>query len=317
MKVHDIHTVAVIGSGTMGHAIAMEFAIYGLQVHLIDINDKAVAQGLDAIRQDLEQFKEHDLIGNQSQEDVFARISTFTTIAEGVTGAQYVSESVAEKLDVKQSVWREVEQAISPDAILTTNTSGLSPSTIAEVLSARERFVVAHYWNPAHLMPLVEVVPAEHTSQETVDTTVEFLRMVGKKAYPLKKECLGFVGNRIQMAVIREALNIVSSGIADASDVDEIVKYSLGRRWNVLGPIISADLGGLDIFEGVSSYLLADLDNSTKPNPLLHQKVTEGKLGNKTGSGFYEWSGDDGKRIVETRNNQLIAALESDKKIQE
>ncbi|MFD0704790.1 3-hydroxyacyl-CoA dehydrogenase family protein [Alloscardovia venturai] len=312
MRVEDIKTVAAIGAGTMGHSIAMEFAVHGYNVHLIDMSEDALSHGLDMIRHDAVELSEHHLIAGQNIDDILARITTFTSISNGVHDVQYVTESVAEKLEIKQSIWKQVEENAPQDAIFTTNTSGLSPSAIAEVLKTPHRFVVAHYWNPAHLMPLVEVVPSRSTSQDTVDTTVAFLRTVGKKAYPLKRECLGFVGNRIQMAVIREALNIVSRDIATAEDVDNIIKYSLGRRWSILGPIISADLGGLDIFESVSEYLLQDADNSTTPNQLLAEKVRRGELGNKTGRGFYDWNGDEGIQTVAHRDEQLMKFLERD-----
>lgn len=197
---------------------------------------------------------------------------------------------------------------------MATNTSGLSPTALQSVLQHPERFVVAHFWNPAQLMPLVEVVPGKKTTQETVDITVKLMNKVGKHAVPLKKEALGFVGNRIQLAVLREAFHIIDKGIASPEAVDDIVKYSLGRRWNLVGPVASADLGGLDVFKNISSYLYADLANETGTDPALAKKVSQNELGLKTGKGFFDWQGDAGKKIVKQRDQALLDQLKDDQK---
>ena len=282
MRIEDMTTVGAIGSGTMGHAIALEFAIHGYQVHLVDQSDRLLDHGLDLIRADASEFASHGLLKEgEDVDDVLSRVSPFTDYHEALAGVGYVTESVAENMDVKHEVWLKAEEAASTDAIFATNTSGLSPTKIASVLAHPERFLVAHYWNPAHPMPLVEVVP-------------------------------GFVGNRIQMAVLREAFHIVEEGIASAEDVDAIVKYSLGRRWSILGPIASADLGGLDVFAAVSSYLFKDMDNGVDTPALLAEKVKEGHLGNKTGQGFYAWAGQEGAKTVARRDEELMEALVRD-----
>ncbi|MBA1435314.1 3-hydroxyacyl-CoA dehydrogenase family protein, partial [Bombilactobacillus bombi] len=212
-----------------------------------------------------------------------------TDYQEALFNADFVIESVIEDLEIKKQVWQQVEAEVSPTAILATNTSGLSPTAIQEVLKMPERFVVAHFWNPAQLMPLVEVVPGQKTAIETVNITVALINKIGKHAVSLKKEALGFVGNRIQLAVLREAFNIINSQIASPKAVDEIVKYSLGRRWSLVGPIASADLGGLDVFKNISSYLYADLGAEQKTDPLLTKMVADNKLGLKSGEGFFDW----------------------------
>ncbi|BAR07027.1 3-hydroxybutyryl-CoA dehydrogenase [Scardovia inopinata JCM 12537] len=302
----------------MGHATALEFAVHGYDVNLIDLSDQALAKGMDLIRRDLDELYQHGLLmKEETRDDVLERFSLFTDLAAGVKDADYITESVAENLEVKKDLWKAVEEAAAADAIFTTNTSGLSPTAIADVLEKPDRFVVAHYWNPAHLMPLVEVVPGRYTSEQTVNTTVDLLTAIGKKPARLHRESPGFVGNRIQMAVIREALHIVEEGIASVEDVDTIVTYSLGRRWNILGPIISADLGGLDIFYKISTYLPQDLDNSTEPNKLLADKVAEGDLGSKSGQGFYRWTGQKGAETIARRDEELMKALVSDRQEEE
>lgn len=309
----EIQTIANIGSGTMGHATALQFAVAGYPVRLIDQTQELLDAGMSRIHADAKSFGEAGLLASgETVDDVLARISTHTDYESGVKDADFIIESIVEKLEVKQQVWREVEQYAPGEAIFATNTSGLSPTAIQSVLQHPERFVVAHFWNPAHLMPLVEVVPGKSTSGETVDETFELMRRIGKKPAKIAKESLGFVGNRLQLAVLREAFNIMNEGIADAETIDTVVKYSLGRRWNLVGPVASADLGGLDVFYNISTYLFNDMDNSTEPSPLLESKVAGGELGAKTGRGFYEWTGESGKNLIRERDRRLLQALAED-----
>lgn len=311
--VEDIKTIANVGTGTMGHAIALQFALAGYPVHLVGRGEASLDKSMKAIRSDAEDFAEAGLLkAGDTVDTVLARITGYADYASGVADVDFVIESVAENLDIKKSVWAEVEHAAPKDAILSTNTSGLSPTALQSVMGHPERFVVAHFWNPAQLMPLVEVVPGEKTDPKVVDITFDLMAKIGKKPAKIKKESLGFVGNRLQLAVLREAFHIVQQGIADAATVDDVMKYSLGRRWNLVGPIASIDLGGLDVFYNISTYLFDDMDNGTCPSPLLAEKVKEGNLGAKTGQGFFSWQGEDGKRIIETRNKALLRALKDD-----
>jgi len=174
--------------------------------------------------------------------------------------------------------------------------------------------VVAHFWNPPHLVPLVEVVPGKYTAQETVDVTWALMEKIGKKPVALKREALGFIGNRLQLALLREALYIVQEGIATPEAVDATVRYSLGRRYGVTGPLESADLGGLDIFQNISGYLYKDLCNDPVSSPLLAETVARGDLGAKTGKGFYDWTSPEvlGK-LKKQREAVLIDWLQKDK----
>ena len=289
--VDDIKTIANVGTGTMGHAITLQFALAGYPVHLVGRGEASLEKAMKAIRSDAEDFAEAGLLKDGDTLDaVLARITGYADYASGVADVDFVIESVAENLDIKKSVWVEVEHAAPKDAILSTNTSGLSPTALQSVMGHPERFVVAHFWNPAQLMPLVEVVPGEKTDPKVVDITFDLMAKIGKKPAKIKKESLGFVGNRLQLAVLREAFYIVQQGIADAATVDDVMKYSLGRRWN----------------------LVDDMDNGTGPSPLLAEKVREGNLGAKTGQGFFSWQGEDGKRIIESRNKALLRALKND-----
>lgn len=295
----------------MGHATALQFAMAGYPVRLYDHQQAGLQRGQKAIEHDLATFEQAGLLTDQPDE-ILKRITYTTDMKQGCQDTDFVIESIVEDQQVKQQVWQELEQLVGPETVLATNTSGLSPTALQSVLKRPARFVVAHFWNPAQLMPLVEVVPGKQTSQATVDLTVALMNKIGKHAVPLKKEALGFVGNRIQLAVLREAFHIVDEGIASPEAVDDIIKYSLGRRLNLVGPIASADLGGLDVFKNISSYLYADLANATGTDPTLEKMVDHGKLGLKSGQGFYDWQGDAGQQVVADRDAALLNQLKHD-----
>ena len=308
-----IHTIGNLGTGTMGCGTALQFAMAGYDVHLIGRSQDSLDVAMARIHDDAEELFANGLMRDGDTVDtVVERITAYGDTAAGVADVAFIIESIVEDLEVKREVWHDVEQHAPNDTIFATNTSGLSPSAIQSALERPERFVVAHFWNPVHLMPLVEVVPGESTAPEVVETTYELMQAIGKKAVKLNRESLGFVGNRMQLALLREALAIIREGIADADAVDTVVKYSLGRRWNVLGPIASIDLGGLDTFRNVSEYLYADLDAGQGPDPLLAEKVAAGNLGAKTGQGFYPWSGEKGRQTIAYRDQALMQALKAD-----
>ncbi|MTV82754.1 3-hydroxyacyl-CoA dehydrogenase family protein [Secundilactobacillus folii] len=310
MTIKKIKTITNIGAGTMGHAIALLFALKGYSVNVLDTSTKALNEGFKNIKKDLEIFNSANIL-TEPDVEIINRLHFTTNYEDALSSVDYVIESVSENMAVKKSVWKKVENYVTDDTILATNTSGLSPTEIQSILSKPERFVVAHFWNPAQLMPLVEIVPGAKTSQKTVNITVELMNHIGKHAVPLKKESLGFVGNRIQMAVLREAFNIIRQGIASPQSVDDIVRYSLGRRWNLVGPVASADLGGLDIFKNISSYIYADLSAETGTDPSLEKLVAENSLGLKTGKGFFDWSAKNGKKIIRQRDKELMSLLKA------
>ncbi|KRK97865.1 3-hydroxybutyryl-CoA dehydrogenase [Secundilactobacillus odoratitofui DSM 19909 = JCM 15043] len=307
----ETKVITNIGAGTMGHAIALQFAMNGYNVNLLETSSEALKRGLKLIEADLETFN-HAGILTDFPNQIMARIHPTTSYELALNDTEFVIESVVEDMAVKKQVWAEVEKYVKPETILATNTSGLDPTEMQADLDHPERLVVAHFWNPAQLMPLVEVVPGQQTDQSVVDQTVTRITQIGKHAVPLKKVALGFVGNRIQLAVLREALHIVDEGIATPEAVDEIIKTSLGLRWSLVGPIASADLGGLDVFKKISDYLYADLANQTDGDPLLSKMVAEGHLGLKSGSGFYDWQGDAGQQVVAQRDEALLAHLKDD-----
>ncbi len=313
MQVDEIKNICNLGTGTMGFGTALMFAMAGYNVRMFGRSDASIERGFKGIKAGLETYRQHGLIDPNNIDAVLGRIKGVTTLEEAAVDADFVIESVAEDLAVKQDVFAKMEKLCKPDTIFATNTSGLSPTAVAEKLEKKDRFVVAHFWNPPHLVPLVEVVPGKYTAQETVDATWKLMEKIGKKPVALLKEALGFIGNRLQFALLREALYIVENGIATKEAVDTTMKYSLGRRLSTSGPIESADLGGLDIFYNISAYLNDDLCDNHGVSSVLQEPFAKGNLGAKTGTGMYDWKPEQLAKIKRTREDILLEWLQKDK----
>ena len=305
-----IKNITVIGSGTMGHGIAQLCAESGLKVNIYDISIENLNKGFENIKKNLSMLVNNGKFTKEESEEILKRISLVRVLKDAVSDVQLVIECIAENLVIKQKVYGELDSLCDPSVILASNTSGLSPSDISKYLKHPERMVVAHFWCPPELIPLVEVVPGEKTSKEVVEKTAEWITAIGKQPVKMKKECLGFIGNRMQLALLREAMYIVEQGFADIEEVDKAVEYGLGRRLPVTGPLCSADLGGLDIFNNIATYLFKDLCNSTEPSKLLKDKVEAGNLGSKSGKGFYDWNTENLEKKQKERADVLLYLLE-------
>jgi 3-hydroxybutyryl-CoA dehydrogenase len=298
----------------MGHGTAVAFAMAGYNVQMYGRSKESIDKGFKGIKSALQAYQDNNIVAAKDVPGIIARIKGVTTLEEAAAGADFVIESVAEDLEVKRKVYAALDKICAPHTIFATNTSGLSPTAIAEAINRKDKFVVAHFWNPPHLVPLVEVVPGKHTSDETVKITWQLMQKIGKKPVALKREALGFIGNRLQLALLREALYIVEQGIATPEAVDTTVKYSLGRRLSTTGPLESADMGGLDIFYNISNYLLGDLCNDAKVPALLVEAKEKGNLGTKTGKGLFDWSDTEKlNKIKKTRETILLEWLQKDK----
>jgi 3-hydroxybutyryl-CoA dehydrogenase len=303
-----IRTLAVLGAGTMGHGIAQLAALALSDVMLCDISDQILEKALVSIQDSLvamDQGKDCRLI--------MERIHTVSSIPDAVKNADLVIECLPENLELKKEVFSNIDRICAPHIILATNTSGLSPTAIARDLYHPERVIVAHFWNPPQLIPLVEVVPGERTSRDAVDKTMEWVKTLGKKPVRLNRECPGFIGNRLQLALLREALYIVEQGYADIEEVDKAMIYGHGRRLPVTGPFCSADMGGLDIFHSISSYLFKDLSNASESSGLMKGLVEQGDLGLKSGRGFYGWTPEFKEKMINARIELLKDFSRKDK----
>lgn len=293
----QLNKVAVMGAGLMGHGLAQIFAGKGYDVCLMDIDSGLLENALQNIRGNLTLLAANGIFAEAEIEPALARIKTATDLKEAAEGAGFVVEAVVEKLEVKQRLFEQLDQLCPPETILATNTSVISITEIASQAQNRGRIVGTHFWNPPYLIPLVEVIPGQDTDPAVVDATCDLMTRLGKKPAKVKKDVPGFVGNRLQHALWREAISIVEKGIADAAEVDEVVKNSFGLRLPVLGPLENADLVGLDLTYQIHDYILKYIEDSHSPSPLLAKKIDAGDLGFKTGAGLQKWPQEKQQRL--------------------
>jgi 3-hydroxybutyryl-CoA dehydrogenase len=313
MQADEIKRICNLGTGAMGYGTALAFAAAGYSVKMFGRSDASIDRGFKSIKAALATLCENGLIGEREISAVIDRIRGVTTLEEAALDTDFVIESVAEDLTVKQEVYARMERLCPPHAIFATDTSGLSPTAIAQTIIRKDKFVVAHFWNPPHLLPLVEVVPGEHTNRETIEITVNLMKLIGKKPITLEREAPGFIGNRLQFALLREAMYIVEKGIASKEAVDAAVRYSLGRRLGVTGPLESADMGGLDVFYNISRYLMSDLCDTHGVSPVISEPFEKGNFGAKTGSGIYKWTPEALADLRKKREKELISWLKKDR----
>jgi 3-hydroxybutyryl-CoA dehydrogenase len=298
--------IAVVGAGLMGHGIAQVFAAKGHEVILTDTAEGALDRALTDIRKNLDFLCRNGIQSAESAEYAIRNIKVTPNLREAVTGARFVVEAVTEKLEVKQGLFRDMETFCSQNTILATTTSSIRIEEIASTVRRKERVTGTHFSNPPYLIPLVEVVSSRYTAPEVVDYAVDLLRTAGKHPVRVRKDVPGFVGNRLQHALWREAVSIVDQGIADAATVDEVVKHGFGIRLPVLAPLETADMVGLDLTLQIHDYILRHLDRSTKPAPILREKVAQGELGFATGRGFYSWDRDSVAERKQTLLEHLV-----------
>jgi 3-hydroxybutyryl-CoA dehydrogenase len=305
----EIRNITIIGAGLMGHGIAQVFAGKGYNVILVDLNDGLLAQAIKNIRSNLALMADNGIGSCKDIDPVISRIRSTTDMSEATTDAHFVVEAVSENLNLKQKVFHELDRLCDREAILATNTSVISITEIASRAEFRDRIVGTHFWNPPHLIPLVEVVRGEDTSNETMDQTFSLLQAVGKHAVRINRDVPGFVGNRLQHALWREAISIVENGIADASIVDECIRFGFGLRLPVLGPIENTDMVGTDLVLAIHEYILKHLESSPEPSPLLKNMVKEGALGFKSGRGFQDWPKEKADKSRKRLQEYLLEAI--------
>jgi len=304
--------LAVIGCGTMGHSIALNAAWVGMQVKMYGVDTNDIQNGLSGVTDKLDTLLKNDLITRDQLSQILKNITGTSSLSEAVDGATFIIECIPEVLELKNDLFRKLDQMCGEEVILATNTSGLSPSRIALNLKHPERTLATHFWNPAHLIPLVEVLRAEFTDDKTFNRAINMLKFMNKKPIEVKKEVPGLVGNRLQFALFREAQYLLEQGIASKEDIDAAVTYSIGRRLPVTGPLLSADMGGLDVFASISDYLFKDLSNMDQSSVNLKELVSQGHFGQKNGEGFYLWDEKFSKEMNQKREEQLIRFLKED-----
>ena len=278
--------IAVIGAGLMGHGIALTLARAGQYVALTDPFPEARASAPARIRASMAAMG----IAEPEIARALKKIEIFETTAGAVRGAEVVFEAAPEKLDLKRQIFAEIEGHAPPSCILASNTSVMPITQIMSGLRLKGRALGTHWWNPPHLIPLVEVVKTEWTEDGVAADMMDLLQDAGKTPVLVAKDVPGFIGNRLQHALWREAISLVENGICDAEAVDTVIKASFGRRLSVLGPLETADLVGTDLTLDIHENVLFDLESRKGPSPYLKKLVAEGKLGMKTGEGFRKWT---------------------------
>jgi 3-hydroxyacyl-CoA dehydrogenase len=296
-----VRRAAVIGTGTMGPGMGAVLARAGVAVALYDVSDEALEcskAGVGLAEKVLDQLETPRVEGGS--------VRYTADLGDALDDVQIVLEAVPEKLELKHQVFRDLERHVSDDTVLASNTSGIPITKIAEACERPERVVGMHWSNPPHLIPMIEVIPGERTAKETSDAAVALVERLGYEAV-VEGEVPGFVENRILYAILREAVDLVDRGIIDADGMDRCVRWGIGYKLAVIGPMELLDMAGLDIYQAVGSYLNADLCNSSEVSKTITDRTAEGQLGMKTGQGLYDYTPERIDELRAERARKLVA----------
>ena len=306
-----LDTVAVIGNGIIGHGVSQVFAMAGRKVVMIGRNEASLAAAQDKIRAGLQSFHKNGLLAAGEIDAAAGRVATSTDLARAAE-AQLVIEAVTEDLALKHGIFEQLDRICAPPTILASS-SGQPASALVDRVRHRGRVVAAHFWYPPQLIPLVEVCAGPETDKDVVPWVCEALKAAGKQPVVIEKEVPGFIGNRLQFALLREAWALWASGVASAEAIDAIVRNSFGRRLAVTGPIESADVGGLDTMVAFARFLDPSLDVQPAPPKSLDDLVAAGHRGLPSGKGVYDWKARDGKALLDARMAELFRWLAADR----
>ena len=304
-KQSRIHTVVIAGPGIMGASFAQIFAKWYDRVYLYGVSESSLEKADYLISINQKAQVEQGALTQAESQALLERI-TMTTSKDCFAQADFVLEAIPEKMDVKHTFWEEVSRLVGEDVVLATNTSGLSISQIAQAVKHPERFAGMHWVNPPHLIPLVEVIAGEKSSPDCLETIRSLALRLEQHPVMVHKDPPGFVLNRLQYALLREACHIVEEGYASLEDVDSVMKYGLGMRYACLGPFETVDFGGIDVFYNVGSYLFGQLCNDTFVPRIIQENFEAGRLGVKSGAGFHDYSGDKAAKAIAKRDAEFL-----------
>ncbi|MCC7155328.1 MAG: 3-hydroxyacyl-CoA dehydrogenase family protein [Bryobacterales bacterium] len=313
MAVTQFERAGVIGTGMMGPGIAGALALGGVEAVILSRNPDSAAAGLEKARSQLALLAREQLVAEAAAAQAAARLSASADLPAAVRDASIVIESAPEDMDFKKKLFAQLEEYVSGSCILATNTSGLSITAIASACRNPERVMTTHFWNPPHLMPLVEIVLGEKTSPVLADAVRDLLARCGKTPVMVRKDRPGQLGNRLQMALVREAANIVAEGIAGVEDVDLAARTGFGLRLPVYGILEHQDMVGLDMGCRIVDYVVRDLNNEPCAPRIFFDKVARGELGVKSGKGFYDWTVKSAEEVRARRDGFLIEYLRGQK----
>ena len=308
MKLEEIEQISVLGACVMGHGIAQAFIMAGYPVRLYDIQDSVLETAKVHILESLELFHQAELIPREGISVAIRRLTTSTDLRHVVEGGDFIIEVAPEDLNLKQELFRQVESFCGVNAIIASNTSSLTLKNIGALVKYKDRLVVTHWFNPSQIVPTVEVVKGEETSEETLNTAYGLMYKIKKQPVRINKELPGFLVNRIQSAMAREVFDLYQKGIASAEDIDKAVKGSIGFRLAGVGPLRTADLGGLDVWLKAGKNLFPEIQSSTETPDVLERLVAQGNYGIKTGKGFYEYTAD----FQEEKLDEAVKARDRD-----
>jgi len=313
MKLAEIKSVAVMGAGIMGHGIAQSFLMGGYPVFLYDVQDSILETAKAHIVKNLELFRKAKAGPDKDAKIILRMLVITSDLACAVKEGDFIVEAAPEDLKVKQTLFQDVESRCRTGAILASNTSSLTLKDIGVGIKNKTRLVTTHWFNPPHIVPVVEVVRGEQTSEETVEVTYQLLNKIGKVPVKINYELPGFLVNRIQVAMLREVFDLYEKGAASATDIDKAVKGSFGFRLASIGPLLTADLGGLDVYLRVCENLYPKIQSSTELPQALKRLVAQGHSGIKSGKGFYDYEVDFSKsefdKVIQKRDNEFLTRL--------
>lgn len=300
--------ISVLGAGLMGVGIATHFARFSHDVWLFDTDNSRINEIAAVANGILDELIATDQFPADDKEQVLSRLHG-TTSLQDIAASGLLIEAIPERIELKHALYAQLEALIAPDAIIASNTSGLPPDALAENLIHPERLLIAHFWHPPHFIPLVEIVPGSATRTEYLSELQQLLVSMQLEAVVLDRAAPSFVGNRLQFALLREALHIVKSGIASAEVVDQVMRASLGRRYAMVGPLEAADMTGLSTVQDICRHLLPVLATGSDMMSLVADKVARGDTGLRSGQGFYRWDDSRKEYIQQRREHQLRFAL--------
>ena len=301
-----IKKIAIIGSGVMGSGIAQSFAVSGYIVTINDIKEELLYHAQNRISENLSLLIEEGALTDKEKQGALANITYSVDLEGAVRDADFIIEAIPEVIELKLNLFQQLEEIIKPDAIVASNTSTFPITQLMEKASFAERMVITHFFNPGHLVPLVEIVQHDETKPEIVKTTMDLMRKIGKSPILLKKEIAGFIANRLQTALMREAFYLLKEGVADAEDIDTAITAGPGFRWAFTGPIEIADFGGLDTWQRVFDNVSPVLDQSKEAPDLIRDLVAEGKLGTKSGEGIFTYEESTVSQKINERDRNFI-----------
>ncbi len=304
--------IAIVGAGKMGLGIAQAFATKGFEVMVVALfDDMARGDARTRIAENLEILCNHRVLERSQIPEIVSRVQVVEKIDAVSDFADAVFECVVEHLPVKQDYFSQLDRVCPQSTILASNTSALSITAIAEKSEHKERIIGTHFWYPAYLIPLVEIIKTENVSDQVVAQTKDLLVAAGKMPVLVKRDVPGFIGNRMQHALFREALSIMEKGIADPEDIDNAIKYGFGMRMGIAAPMEVMDMGGMDLTYSIHSYLFPHLENASEPLKIEKEKVEKGELGFKTGKGLFSWSDEAIKKANENLTSGLIRVAQA------